>query len=134
MDFSNRSGKFWSLVLGIAIVLSWVIYARFYQLPAYQAQKEKRDKNHAFTVGIIEGSYGSPGRGGGPRRTDYSFFVYGKTFYGSFSDETEEFKKGDKYFIKFQKDDPTNSELIYSRPTHNSVSVVYDSGWAEIPK
>ena len=90
------------------------------------------EKSHLFTVGVL---YKTNMGGTGVSPTAYyKYSVNNKSIdmTASFS-SNEKFIIGDRYFIRFEKGNPKNSEILLDKPVPDSITNLPKEGWIEIP-
>jgi len=112
--------KYFLLFAIIIILLIGYFYA--------QSQRRKREQNSRYTIGIVIEKFTS--KSGSYLKTKYSVDKneYIKNF-NSFGDPKP---VGRKYFIKFEKGNPENAEIIKDFWA-NPDAVAPDTGWLKIP-
>lgn len=105
-------------------ILAALVFGFFYA----RVERNKREQNARYTIGVVLEKFTS--KSGTYLKTSYCVdnVEYIKNF-NSFGDRDA---VGKRYFIKFEKGNPENAELI-SKYIANSNAIAPDSGWVKIP-
>lgn len=105
-------------------IIAILVFGFFYT----KVQRKKREQNSRYTIGVVIKKFTS--KSGTYLKTCYSVnnIEYIKNF-NSFGDPNP---VGKKYFIKFEKGNPENAEIIKDYMAKPD-AVAPDSGWVKIP-
>lgn len=87
-----------------------------------------RNKNHRYTIGVVLNEYTT--LSGTYLKTKY--MVNGVEYIEHFDAFGDPSPEGRKYFIKYEKDNPENAEIIKDYWA-NPDAIAPDSGWVKIP-
>jgi hypothetical protein len=111
-------------IIGILFLL-FLIFGFFY----LRYQDNKRDKNPRYTIGVVIKKFTS--KSGTYYKTEYN--VNDIEYLVNFSSDGDPDPVGKRFYIKFEKGNPENSELLYDEKVNKNITPPKE-GWKEIPK
>ncbi|SIT25334.1 hypothetical protein SAMN05421788_106288 [Filimonas lacunae] len=125
---------YWEKLISCTVVLALGVLFCIYAEKGKQERKKKRNLHPRYTVGVVTDHY-NPLRGGAV--IGYEFTVYWRKYsdkrswprgFGNFP------PKGQRYFVKFEEDDPYNAEFLIDSPFVKDNLEIPENGWKQLPQ
>ena len=119
--------------IGIALVLSFILFGVIISI----IRGIKLENSHMYTIGQL---YKIGGGGRSSPSLYYKYNINNKLFNVIHSQVTKnkifssKAEIGKRYYVKFEKDNPKNSEMLTDYPVPDSIKEAPVNGWDTLPR
>ncbi|WP_298479609.1 hypothetical protein [uncultured Maribacter sp.] len=122
MNINNKEKSIPVVIIGFLVLVGTYLYM-------HNRKMELLEKPSNYTIGRIDDSYAVIGY------FDYNYvYAYKNKSYTKTGSSNKKQKVGDKFIVKFSKENPENSELLLALPICDTAIVAPQLGWKEFPK